>query len=833
MERQIIIRNRQRALAGDIMDMQAGLRATLDELIRQAVGDGRYYTGYAAGGSLFELTLQPGRVWINGEMYQSLSSTVFAQDLFNARPLAQQRIVAVVGWGQEIETTESGAAAEPRQFAVDVVNNQYEVQQVTTRKVRRAEINLVSGVEAAQPVVPAIPNNTVLIATVLLSNAGIVSVTMNEAGLLPQSERNAIALGVMQQFLETQATRIDTLVTDLAAIRSYIETLATRSELASVRMLAEEALRRANEAYSRASNDAEFLRDFEDHYIDTGLSDIEHDGYSAIVDRGLKFPPTASATLTNGIELFNPLDARVKINNDLILPAYSNVLRIDTFGQGKVAAQAALQSYTTTTHTIHAAAPAPSTVTYSTRRSNFTFKVAVNPIGETVTVGGVSIPTGVGVTDLKLNEATLAWIEKGMADWGKLASYLTFRAKPGFAVTRAYCHHNDSYLLVVVLFEYQAKNTVTTSTQPIYEQTTSSTYDGQGRANTWLQERDGWLTRVGLFFSSRGSSGDVRLLVVAVDASGAPDMTMAPASVTVPWANIKAAPISTVSPDEIETLVDIPPVLVRGGRRYALVVLSAGDHYVRLTNGVGAMTQGAHWALSDANKWVRLDPDPAQDMAFRLYFARFPTTSVAVDLKPLSLAGGIHDVTISAQMVTPDLTALAFEVQTDGANWSVLGQPSGQRVAADLTTGPELLPFRVVFEGTHDIMPALSRGASKSTVTSSRPASAMTHYSTTIDVGGGNTADRIKVMHILSGFDDSNHDFTVSLITDPLGTPTTEAADSVTDTVLDEGAISRTSVFELPAGKQVFQIKSVGASSGSVNDLFSVAGVYAAFYDAT
>lgn len=831
MERQIIIRNRQRALAGDIMDMQSGLRATLDELIRQAVGNGRYYTGYSAGGSLFELTLQPGRVWIDGAMYQSLSSTVFAQELFNVRPLAQQRIVAVVGWGQEIETTESGAAAEPRQFAVDVVSNQYEVQQVTTRKVRRAEINLVSGVEAAQPVVPAIPGNTVLIATVLLSNSGIVSVTMNEEGLLPQGERNALAIGVLQQFLETQATRIDTLVTDLAAIRANLEDLATKSALASVRMLAEDALRRANEAYSLASNDADFLRDFEDRYLDVGLSDVEHVGYSAVVDRGLKFPPTASATLTNGIELFNALDARVKVHDDLILPAYSSVLRIDTFGRGKVATQAALQSYTTATHTIQASVPATSKVVYSTRATFLSFRISVPALSDPLTVHGVSFPSTGSTANIPLNATTLAWALKNLeVSWSHSLS--VYRARPGFVVTRIAGKHTGHGVSFSVWFEYEAESTITTPGKPAYEQATTSTYDGQGRANTWLQERDGWLTRVGLFFTARGASGDVRLLVLAVDKSGAPDLRQAPVSVTVPWASIKAAPVSTGSPDDIETIVDIPPVLMQGGRRYAIAVLSSGDHSVRLATGVSAMTQGAHWALSDAGKWVRISADPAQDMAFRLYFARFPTTSVSVDLKPLSLAGGIHDVAISAQMVTPDLTELAFEVQPDGTNWRILGQPSGQRIAADLSSGPELLPFRVVFEGTHDIMPALSRGSSKSTVTSSRPAAALEHYSALIDVGSGNTANRIKVMHVLSGFDDGDHDFTVSLITDPLGTPATEAADAVTDTVLDDGAISRTSVFEIPVGKQVFQIKAVGASSGALKDLYSVAGVYAAFYDA-
>ena len=183
-------------------------------------------------------------------------------------------------------------------------------------------------------------------------------------------------------------------------------------------------------------------------------------------------------------------------------------------------------------------------------------------------------------------------------------------------------------------------------------------------------------------------------------------------------------------------------------------------------------------------------------------------------------------------MLVPGLTQLAFEVQPDGTNWRVLGPTSGQRIAADLTGNPELLPFRVVFEGTQDIMPALSRGGSKSVVTSSRSGNAMVHQSIDIDVGAGNTASLVKTIHTLSNFDPDDHSFAVSLIADPGGTPATLDPDVVTDTAMDDGTISRTSIFEVVSPKQVYAIRVTGGTTGAVADLYTGEGVYAAFYSA-
>lgn len=823
MEEIVVVRERQRVLHTDTMDLQAAVRATLDEMLKQAVGGGLYYSGFAASETgNWEVTLGPGRLYLAGKMYRNLANTVLSDAVYNLRPIAQKRMLAVVGYGQDIETTPTGAPAEPRQFVVNTTTRETEVQQVATRSVRYAKIDLVSGVEQASPVAPAIGAGSVLIATILLdATNGVEAVTMNPAALLPQVARNAEAIATLNEFLEIQGLRIDTLVSDLAAIKSQLANFATKEELAAVRAIAEEALAKAKEALTRADDldtDARFLRTFSDDYATDRLSDTGAAGYSCRVQSGLRFPAAATASLTNGIETFLSVEPKVVKNlNSMMLPAFTNRLRLDTFGPGKLKYSADLQSYTSATHSITTLEPSRTELRYDSYQGEFDGAAPGGTLP--FTFFGVSVPAYPSFANVPMTPELEAWVKARQGNWPRIETssrIFNFKVSMTTGVTGAMPQLYYRFTL-----SYLAPSNVLV---PV----SSSTIDGQGRAQTFLQERDGWLTRIGLYFTEKGASGDVKVGVVELDDSGAPRLNTALVIATIPYASIKKMHVSRDRPED-ETVVDIPPVLLTGGKRYAITVVSTGAHAVRLTADMGPVTQGEHWALSDANKWEKPVLERPSAMTMRLYFARFASTEITVDLKPLSLAGGMKDVAVNAVMVKPALTGIDFEVQPTGAAWQVLGPTSGQRVAADFSSNPELVPLRVVFRGTLDIMPALSFSSSKSTVTASRAATALTHFSQTIDVGSGNTSNLVRVMHRLRSFNDTPHDFTVTLVKDPHGTPANETADAVTDETLADGSILRTSVFQFTTGVRYFKIKSVGAAASNAA-LFHSEGVEAAFF---
>lgn len=836
MQEKVIVRERQRSLYSDLMDLQSSVQNSLDKVVRYGIGPGSYYVGLQATKTgTWEVTLAPGDITLDGAMYRQATSKVFSDAIFNLRPVSQKKIVAVVAFGQDVETTPSGAPAEPRQFMVNTTTRETEVQLVSTRAVRFANISLVPGAEQPAPVVPVPGAGNVLIATVLLNATGIEAVAMNEAAVMPQAYRNAVALAEQTTILSAFGARLTTFASDLAAISSRFSGLAREGDLATLRKQLLDTTALAGRALDMAKaldTGGGYLYDFEDYYVDDRFTDLAGAGYAAKVGPGITFPDGASTTLTNGIELFTANDPKVMTANGQMLPAYTHRCRIDTFGVGKVARQAELQSYTSATHTITTTSPAKQTMSYSgdgrgyKEEVTLTYPNTPEDIVKFTTLFGIvwgNVGNGVEQEVSLIPYVVDYWGKKINGQYERITRVAgkvihSLASIGGVSMRRTIITWSVGYTVMIGKVVSEIPGTTTTA---------PATIDGQGRAEGWLQERDGWLTRVGLFVATKGGSGDIKLVVCETNPDGSPNMAASVAHVTVPYASILASPITTASPAGIETVVDIPPALCLGGRRYAVAVLSPGAHVLRMTEDVSNLTQGEHWALSDANKWERPLLDTRQTLAMRLYFAAFAATRIAVDLKPLSLAGGILDVQIAAQMIVPPICRLDFEAQPDGTNWRVLGQGSGQRIPADLSGNPELMPFRVVFVGSEDIMPALSVGASRSTVKLARPASAMLHWSEVINAGAA--ANKIRVETILNGFVEATHDHTIQLVTDPGGTPTTESADSTFDTVLSDGRIRRTCIFDLPAGKTTFKVKQVGARSTAA--LYAVEHLRASFFD--
>ncbi len=77
--------------------------------------------------------------------------------------------------------------------------------------------------------------------------------------------------------------------------------------------------------------------------------------------------------------------------------------------------------------------------------------------------------------------------------------------------------------------------------------------------------------------------------------------------------------------------------------------------------------------------------DLTKDIMFTLYGAQFKTARTEVQLQPVSLAGGITDITIEAPAIVPEGTSLTFEVQV-GGKWYPLTE------VGKLSSKPDIVP---------------------------------------------------------------------------------------------------------------------------------------------
>ncbi len=323
------------------------------------------------------------------------------------------------------------------------------------------------------------------------------------------------------------------------------------------------------------------------------------------------------------------------------------------------------------------------------------------------------------------------------------------------------------------------------------EETTTS-YNGVMVAQTFLAPRAMWLTRVGLYFTAVAGSGDVRVAVVDVE-NGKPVLGKTRAVATVAASALKRYPA--------ETAIDVPPVLLESGKRYAVVVITEGAHRAA-TVSANAFTAGTLFYGSDGDYFVG---DITKDLMFSLYAAAFRRARTEVALQPISLAGGITEIDVAAEQVIPEGAGLTFEVQV-GGRWYPLGGTEGI-----LASSPDLVPLRAVMVGTRDVAPSLTLAAGA--VKASRAALSLAHVSTERTLAA--PTNEVRVSLLLSGFDAAKHTVVVAL----RKADASEVSAALVETeAVEEGgeaAVRKTFHFTGLGGLSAYRVKITGTRTAA------------------
>ena len=110
-----------------------------------------------------------GRLYAGGEVHARNENVVI--DVFNSLPLVTRKRVAIVAFGQSVDTD-----VQPRDFLIDAQVGTTEPQSVAMENLRRAELSAVAGTESPDPAYPPTDANVVVICYALLDTSGIVSI---------------------------------------------------------------------------------------------------------------------------------------------------------------------------------------------------------------------------------------------------------------------------------------------------------------------------------------------------------------------------------------------------------------------------------------------------------------------------------------------------------------------------------------------------------------------------------------------------------------------------------------------------------------------------------
>ena len=744
MEQTVIFRDRQELQSADLNNMQDFTRASLDHVVKDAIDGGKAYSGFTASKTAAtEITLSAGRLFAGGEVYARDENVVI--DLFNLLPLVTKKRVAIVAFGQGVDSD-----VQPRDFLIDAQTGTTEPQSVAMENMRRAELSAVAGTESPDPAYPPTDANVVVICYALLDTSGIVSIEQWSATQLPNLRLVSNRTTALEIWRGQISGQVDTLKTDLAALADRLKLYAMKSELKDV-MVELEKLRQ------KVFQPSAYIFYGSNHFLDLVGSQTAHASFDTVVAEGIRFPNAGSSSAA--LALLNPNNPYVTVNNGFVLPKYSHGLRMNLAGYNGET-RMAQYSFETTTIT---------QLTRSRERRRYGSSKTVCTNSTWWRQGSYDPVTGI----FRINGET--W-EVAAAD-------------------RADAAINHKFIRVTQFW-------LDTYEEPYWDAVKSTaTLNGQQIAQTFLNSQDGWLSQIGLFFSRKATTGDVNILICET-AYGMPDLGRVISRTVLPAASIQIGGTAqnAALPALVETTVPLVPTFLRSGRRYAIVLVTTGDHYVAMTNTDNGVVQGTFFVSTDGAFFAG---NLVSDMKVKLYFAKFDAPRVVVELNALQLAGGILDIDILNEGITPPACRTDFEVQVNGA-WVPLDAPPN---GPSLSALPAILPLRAVLTGTSDLMPGFGLSASQAVV--SRNKTAFTWVGNKRTLGSPTTS--VKVIIDLQGYDEAKHDCTVTLLTGST-LAGTETADVVEDQIQSDGTLRRTCVFNMTSQTQ-YAVKITGATT--------------------
>ena len=636
--------------------------------------------------------------------------------------------------------SEQDVDATPREFLIDEATMAAQPQTVPMRHARIASVNTTLGAEAPDPVDPVYDAGYLAVARILLAPSGVSSVAMLTGNELPSLAGLAEGIADLMDADVQQRAKIVAIDTQVAAVVGRVTGTASQEALgrALVRLADLEA---KNGIPSNAANSAA------DYFLTAAGSDLVNASSSCRVEEGIRFPDDAAAAAP--LTILNPLNTSIRSLGGIVFPAFTEAARLAVGPrQGELQASA----YTYQANTI-----VQKTMTRTRIRYGSIYTVCTNA-GWWGAITDRYIPETFEHAGENFQTLDVQW-DGPLHGWVRVQQFW-------------YDSYDEPYWDAV---------------------TTNYAVPGAQVAETFLQANDGWLTSIGLTFTRLAADGGISLSVVEVDNRGLPDLSSALSVTAVARASLAV---------NAETRIPVQPVFLQGGKRYAIVVITAADHWLATTQGVNFPQGTLFYVLDGAYQ----QGDGTRDLCFSLSYAKFASARTVVDLGAQQLAGGIAAIDILADAVVPGSCALTYEIQIAGI-WYPLGQVD-QSVLSAGGALPPLVPLRAVFSGTPDAQPCIKIAGSSCRI--SRSKLAFVHISAVRTLPGAGSA-QIRVIERLEYFDAAHHTSRVKLLTGA-AFATVTTPNSVVDVVATDGSIERTSIFNLGAPVTAFCIRSEGTT---------------------
>lgn len=734
----VTYRDDQKIITGDLNNTGTFGQDYADAIVEDAISKLRKFAGFPVSKTgTAEITVGPGRYWAGGPVFEREANVVFnVLTGGNYMPITTRRIVAVVVWGETIDTD-----VQERAFVIDDQGTT-EPQSVAMLRQRYAHVGLVAGVESPDPQKPTLDANVIPVAWVTLTTSGVLDggIEMAEDYRLPSVESLAALIEIIEGWRAEFSQVIQTILSELARTQAAIP--PNLAAILAGLLSRIETL----EALTRKPTTGTPTKILVDRFLTTLYSDTDAVGYKAVIDNGLRFPigtPSYSALALN-----NPLDPKVKKQGNILLPALTDEttrLSIDNWD-----AQLSISQYTSQ--------ECERRQKMLSRRCTKYYRNATDL--QDAKFGSYSLGYAFKDADVERDEYDRFRSQPSVVAAKGLRNE-TFKFKRGGG--EAYDCDEDDDRHNNFRHENKRCRQHVDCDDPYWTYVTKdATVTGSQLAQTFLNVTNGWLTSVSIPFSAVDSAGNVNVFI-AETTGGKPNLDDVIGRGVINVANLSSSGRVKCTLEE--------PVYMQGGRTYACILVSTGNHFVRVRTGDKYKTGAAFYLNDTGDDWLPVQNSGDVCLAFN--YALFAQSRIEVNLEPLTKVGGISNIKLTAAQWEPEGTNLTFEAQRGGL-WYQLSE--GEYDA--LSGNPTLVPLRMVFNGTRDLMPGIDMNQTE--VEIGVVDDDLLHLSESLTFASSTS---LQVHLDVVGYDQAAHTITPSLLI-----PGAEAADSVTVTTDPEDA---------------------------------------------
>lgn len=589
--------------------------------------------------------INPGRLYVNGKVYD-LDEPFDDIDL-------QPRLPRVVGDTVWVAILLRGLVKVDTAIQVELVDADTEETDTPTIPVRERytiEGIVQAGLPGPTPLKPDVAATECIVAWVLLGNTSIENIEMHPDHRVKSLYEVEGRLSILEVNFEELKQVVATLRTDLSAVAAA-QRDAVRKDVFEQVLLDVSGMRRMLRVFENEPRayvyDPALVRD---------KWDTVHSEWMARIEEGIRFP--FAYYKDEQLALDKPADPRIRVIENLLLPAYSEVVKLSVAGGTGSKNISQLQ------HTVINAIKR--TVARSAVKLGPIVTVCEN-IKDWANVGEAARTK----SRLSVNGETFQVV--GLSSNKQVAAW---NADPQSAGHKGY--------------DVQ-KLSVSTWTETYWDYVTEEVgLNGSVYGQTWLNSQAMIMTAIRLRFTRVGTAGDVHLVVCECREDGSPDITKVIGSTTVEQKDLTVGKVR----------FPLRAMLIDPGKRYAWFTVTTGNHAIAFVAD-NKFAEGSSFQITDG-LWAQ--GSNTEDFEFDILGAKFESTRTVVDFNPLILADGISYLRLIAAGWAPDGTQAVWEFQREDetAWWPMTPD------AADVLYGlPSHLRLRLVMVGTTDLAPAI------------------------------------------------------------------------------------------------------------------------------